>query len=525
MAARPSSSGISTSMVMMSGLRSRASSTASRPLRASPTTVISPSVSMMRRRTMRMKVELSTTRTRRRGADGLAGAVMPPLRRDISAAVDRISSGRPFALPRPAMRGSWSPVGRMSSRAIVTMRWTPLTERTRRSPSCCRTMNAAAAPPSPSDSHRQPSVTGMIRPPNSIAPSMPGGAPAGRRIGGRGGRMRSIAARARAKDRSPSDTQRNRCRSVAATGAAAVPDISAVKSQPSRRDERRRIESSGIGPVRRLIHAGRGQALQSADRIDGEDEPALADRHDDMAGRRRSGFAAEQPGEREDQHRLAAQDCDTRQERRRQRQPGDHRILEQLDDRYRRQAIGAAGGVDREHHLARRYGGVYRRRAAVGDRSGRAARRQEGLKVGEAETLRARGKSPGGRASPPRLRRTRRRRRTARDRHATQSADRKRGRPGTARRIARRCGRAAASRMRRASTGMMSPEMLATPSTPAGAKGRAVTAVAGSTRSTQPIGQGEDLAVELEPRPRQALRRRRRTRRVEAGHRGQARLR
>jgi hypothetical protein len=60
---------------------------------------------MMRRKTIRMKVESSTTRTRRLGAEGLSGALHAALRA-ISAAVDRISSDRPAALPRPAMRGS-----------------------------------------------------------------------------------------------------------------------------------------------------------------------------------------------------------------------------------------------------------------------------------------------------------------------------------------------------------------------------------------------------------------------------------
>ena len=45
-------------------------------------------------------------------------------------------------------------------------------------------------------------------------------------------------------------------------------------------------------------------------------------------------------------------------------------------------------------------------------------------------------------------------------------------------------GRSMPSRTGRASTGTMSPEMLATPATPAGAKGSAVTGVAGTTRST-----------------------------------------
>ena len=196
-APRPSSSGISTSMVMMSGLRSRASSTASRPLRASPTTVM-PSLSMMRRSAIRMKVELSTTRTRRRGGAGGKAPLMPRPAATSGPPVDRISTERPFAVPRAAMRGSWPAVGRMSSRAMVTMRCTPFTARTRCSPSCRSTMWAPVVPVSPSDSQRQPSVTGTIRPPYSIAPSTPAGAPAGRMTDWRGGRTRSTAASASA---------------------------------------------------------------------------------------------------------------------------------------------------------------------------------------------------------------------------------------------------------------------------------------------------------------------------------------
>jgi hypothetical protein len=60
----PSISGISTSMVMTSGLSSAALATASRPLTAAPITVKRPSRWMCRMMALRMKLESSTTKTR-----------------------------------------------------------------------------------------------------------------------------------------------------------------------------------------------------------------------------------------------------------------------------------------------------------------------------------------------------------------------------------------------------------------------------------------------------------------------------
>jgi len=156
------------------------------------------------------------------------------------------------------------------------------------SPSCCRTIRAATPRRlRGATAIAQPSVTGMIRPAQIRSPpSMPGGAP-GRQAGWTcgAGRMRSTAAQG---DSAGSIAQRhaekNRCRSLAddrrrRNGPRTFP---AARGKPlGAKSAAGRIQGGSDGlPAGDCSAAVADHALQAADRVDREDEPALLpDRH------------------------------------------------------------------------------------------------------------------------------------------------------------------------------------------------------------------------------------------------------
>ena len=255
MAASPSSSGISTSMVMMSGLRSRASSTASRPLRASPTTVSSLPASMMRRRTMRMKVESSTTRTRRRGGAGVVGALMPPLPRH--QGVGRQDFERPAA--RLAEAGD--------ARIVIARRQDVVPGDGDDALDGVDRENAALAVPLQDNegggraafAERQPAPAfgDGDDPPAEFDRPVDARRRAGRQADRR--TRRQDALDRRQGKRAGTIAQRHAEKPLPvgrATGAAAiVPDVSAASASQSRRDQRREIEADGMRSRGRCVGA------------------------------------------------------------------------------------------------------------------------------------------------------------------------------------------------------------------------------------------------------------------------------
>ena len=263
-----------------------------------------------------MKVESSTTRTRRRGGAGGKAALHAASRRDIRAAVDRISTERPFAVPRAAIRGCWPVVGR-----IRLARWSRCAAR--RSPPGRAARRPAAARWRPRCRARRATAIaslrspGQIRPPYSIAPSTPAGAPAGRMTDWRGGRTRAPRRRGPAHRSGSSDTQRKRWRLVSRAGAvSAVLGNWAARARASPAGSKLPDRAGSDGRAKDLPAgaAGRGSRAHQ------QDEAGAADRQHDVAARRRLARAAQQPVEAEGEQRLAAQHRDAAQRPRHGRQ-------------------------------------------------------------------------------------------------------------------------------------------------------------------------------------------------------------